>query len=75
MSKNRVRVPLSTIEFFIGEADKLWRIVSKNWGPKPVPPWLSTILDLLLISAQVMQREYLRRSLAIGLGRHVVMLH
>lgn len=47
MSKNRIRIPLSTMEFFIGKADKLWRIVSRSWGPKPVPPWLSVILDML----------------------------
>lgn len=46
MSKNRIRIPLIGVEFFVGKADKLWRIVSKNWGPKPVPPWLSGCFNM-----------------------------
>ena len=47
MSKNRIQVPFSSIEFFIGMADKLWRVVSRTMGPKRVPQWFSVILDMI----------------------------
>ena len=47
MSKNWIRIPLTTIELFKGKGDELWRIASKNWGPKRIPEVISTILDIL----------------------------
>ncbi len=48
MGKNWIRIPLTTIELFKGKIDKLWRIASKNLGPKRIPGVISRILDIFL---------------------------
>ncbi len=45
MGKHWIKIPLTTIELFKGKIDTVWRIATKTWGPKPVPAWLSQILD------------------------------